>query len=80
MMKAQIGLGILSIPSAFHVLGIIPGIICHLAIAVITTWSDYIIGTFKLNHPEVYGIDDAAGLLFGRVGREALGVGFALCM
>ncbi|KAM0558176.1 hypothetical protein ACHAPJ_004860 [Fusarium lateritium] len=78
MMKAQIGLGILSIPSAFHVLGIIPGIICLLAIAVITTWSDYIIGTFKLNHPEVYGIDDAAGLLFGRVGREALGVGFAL--
>ncbi|KAF4969448.1 hypothetical protein FSARC_3306 [Fusarium sarcochroum] len=78
MMKTQIGLGILSIPSAFDILGIIPGIICLLAMAVITTWSDHIIGVFKLKHPEVYGIDDAGGLLFGRVGREALGVGFAL--
>ncbi|KAM0246978.1 hypothetical protein ACHAP5_004427 [Fusarium lateritium] len=78
MMKTQIGLGILSIPSAFHTLGIIPGIICLIAIAATTTWSDYVIGTFKLNHREVYGIDDAGGILFGRVGREVLGIGFAL--
>ncbi|KAM0332771.1 hypothetical protein ACHAPQ_005598 [Fusarium lateritium] len=78
MMKTQIGLGILSIPSAFHTLGIIPGITCLIAIAAITTWSDYVIGTFKLNHREVYGIDDAGGILFGRVGREVLGIGFAL--
>ncbi|CAJ0551146.1 Ff.00g110760.m01.CDS01 [Fusarium sp. VM40] len=78
MMKTQIGLGILSIPSAFHTLGIIPGIICLIVIGAITTWSDYVIGTFKLNHREVYGIDDAGGILFGRVGREVLGIGFAL--
>ncbi|KAF5679909.1 neutral amino acid permease [Fusarium heterosporum] len=78
MMKTQIGLGILSIPSAFHTLGIIPGIICLITIAVITTWSDYVVGTFKLNHREVYGIDDAGGILFGRIGREVLGIGFAL--
>ncbi|KAG5662367.1 hypothetical protein KAF25_004785 [Fusarium avenaceum] len=78
MMKTQIGLGILSIPSAFHTLGIIPGIICLIVIGAITTWSDYMIGTFKLNHREVYGIDDAGGILFGRVGREVLGIGFAL--
>ncbi|KAF5665077.1 neutral amino acid permease [Fusarium denticulatum] len=78
MMKTQIGLGILSIPSAFHTLGLVPGLICLLVIGGITTWSDYIIGTFKLNHREVYGIDDAGGILFGRFGRELLGISFSL--
>ncbi|KAL7765460.1 hypothetical protein ACKLNR_003376 [Fusarium oxysporum f. sp. zingiberi] len=78
MMKTQIGLGILSIPSAFHTLGLIPGLICLLVIGGVTTWSDYIIGTFKLNHREVYGIDDAGGILFGRFGQEFLGISFAL--
>ncbi|RKK98928.1 hypothetical protein BFJ68_g13379 [Fusarium oxysporum] len=78
MMKTQIGLGILSIPSAFHTLGLIPGLICLLVIGGITTWSDYIIGTFKLKHREVYGIDDAGGILFGRFGQEFLGISFAL--
>ncbi|RGP64437.1 hypothetical protein FSPOR_7967 [Fusarium sporotrichioides] len=78
MMKTQIGLGILSIPSAFHTLGIIPGVICLLLIGGITTWPNYVIGTFKLNHREVYDIGDAGGILFGRIGREFLGMSFAL--
>ncbi|CAG8909171.1 unnamed protein product [Penicillium egyptiacum] len=78
MMKTQIGLGVLSIPMAFDYLGIVPGVICLCAIAVVTTWSDYVIGTFKLNHREVYGIDDAAALIFGPIGRWALSVIFCL--
>ncbi|KAJ5763948.1 hypothetical protein N7533_002629 [Penicillium manginii] len=39
MMKSQIGLGVLAIPSAFDTLGMVPGIICLLVMAVITTWS-----------------------------------------
>lgn len=80
MMKTQIGLGVLSIPTAFDSLGIVPGIICLCGIAVITTWSGYVIGTFKLNHPEVYGIDDAGALMFGRTGRIVLSAAFCLCM
>jgi amino acid permease len=79
MMKTQIGLGVLSIPSAFDTLGLIPGLICMLAIAVITTWSDYMIGVFKLNHREVYSIADAGGLMFGRTGRLFFGGAFVLC-
>ncbi len=79
MMKAQIGLGVLSIPAVFDVLGIVPGIIILLVIAAITTWSDYMVGVFKLLHPEVYGIDDAAGLMFGRIGLHIFGAGFCLC-
>ncbi|KAF5018926.1 hypothetical protein F66182_9091 [Fusarium sp. NRRL 66182] len=78
MMKTQIGLGILSIPSAFHVLGMIPGLICLIAIAATTTWSNYEIGVFKLNHREVYGIGDAGELMFKRAGREFFGIAFAL--
>ncbi|GLA26399.1 hypothetical protein ACMYSQ_004090 [Aspergillus niger] len=79
MMKTQFGLGVLSIPQVLDSLGIIPGIICLLAIATIATWSNYVIGKFKLKHPEVYGIDDAGELMFGRVGRELLGVAVCIC-
>ncbi|RKL05509.1 hypothetical protein BFJ70_g17108 [Fusarium oxysporum] len=78
MMKTQIGLGVLSIPAAFDTLGLIPGVICLLLVAIITTWSNYIVGVFKINHPEVYGIDDASKLMFGTVGREVLAAGFSL--
>lgn len=79
MMKTQIGLGVLSIPVAFDALGVVPGVICLIVIAGITTWSDYIIGVFKLRHREVYGIDDVGELLMGRPGRILLGGAFVLC-
>ncbi|WKT53900.1 hypothetical protein QSH57_004484 [Fusarium oxysporum f. sp. vasinfectum] len=78
MMKTQIGLGVLSIPSAFDVLGMIPGIICLIMIGSTVTWSNYIVGAFKLRHREVYGIDDAAALMFGPIGRHIFAVGFIL--
>ncbi|KAH7168159.1 hypothetical protein DER46DRAFT_623672 [Fusarium sp. MPI-SDFR-AT-0072] len=78
MMKTQIGLGVLSIPAAFDTLGLIPGLICLLLVAITTTWSNYMVGIFKVNHPEVYGIDDASKLMFGIIGREVLAAGFSL--
>ncbi|KAI9932412.1 hypothetical protein MW887_008653 [Aspergillus wentii] len=78
MLKTQIGLGVLSIPVAFDALGIVPGVICLCAIAGITSWSNYIVGTFKLRHPEVYGIDDVGQLLLGPTGRILLGGAFCL--
>ena len=79
MLKTQFGLGILSIPDALNTLGLIPGVLCVLAIATVTTWSNYMIGVFKQRHREVYGIDDAGGLMFGRVGREFFGTGICIC-
>lgn len=80
MTKASIGLGVLSIPTTFDTLGIIPGIICLVAVGTIITWSGYVVGTFKQRHPEVYGVEDAGALMFGRIGREVFGAAFALCM
>ena len=78
MMKTQIGLGVLSIPAVFDILGMIPGIIYLLVIGVITPWSNYMVGAFKLRHPKVYGIDDVGRLLFGSIGREVMGVVYVL--
>ena len=79
MTKSMIGIGVLSIPIAFDTLGIVPGVIVLCTIAGITTWSDYIVGVFKLRHPEVYGIDDAGYLMFGQIGRIIFGGAFVLC-
>ncbi|KAJ9419618.1 hypothetical protein FOXG_07078 [Fusarium oxysporum f. sp. lycopersici 4287] len=78
MMKTQIGLGVLSMPLVFDTLGLIPGIILLIVIAGITTWSDYIVGDFKLRHRHVYGIDDVGKMLFGRIGYELFGAMYAL--
>lgn len=78
MLKSQVGIGVLSIPSAFDVLGMIPGIICLLFIASVATWSGYIVGPFKLRHPAVYGLDDAGMMIAGPIAREAMAGGFTL--
>lgn len=78
-MKCQIGLGVLSIPSSFDALGIVPGVMCLIFLGSVMTWSNYMVGAFKLEHPGVYGIDDAVGIMFGRVGRELMGIAFCLC-
>lgn len=79
MMKTQIGLGVLSIPAVFDKVGVVPGVILLFVVAGIATWTSYMVGIFKLNHREVYGMDDAGGLMFGRVGREVFGLAFSLC-
>lgn len=75
-MKTQIGLGVLSLPSVLDTLGLIPGVIILCVIAGITTWSDYMVGVFKRNHPDVYGVDDVGQLLFGRIGKELFAAAF----
>lgn len=38
MMKCQIGLGVLGIPSVLHTLGLVPGVIILIVVATMTTW------------------------------------------
>ncbi|KAI0425317.1 transmembrane amino acid transporter protein-domain-containing protein [Xylaria sp. FL1042] len=78
MMKTQIGLGVLSIPASLDVLGLIPGLIILISIAGITTWSNYMVGVFKILHPGVYSIDDAGAMMFGRAGRYFFAGAFCL--
>lgn len=80
MPKAQIGLGVLGIPSVLSSVGLIPGVMLLLVIGGIATWSDYIVGVFKMRHRHVYGIDDVGEMLFGPIGREIFAVALCLCM
>ncbi|KAK4866831.1 hypothetical protein LT330_007994 [Penicillium expansum] len=71
--KLQIGLGALSLPSTFHVLGFFPGVLCFVILAVITTVAGYISGNARQYYPHMHSIGDAAELLFGKGARELIG-------
>jgi amino acid permease len=71
--KLQIGLGVLSLPSTFHVLGFFPGILCFLVLAFICTLAGYICGNARQYYPHMHSIGDAAELLFGKAAREFVG-------
>jgi amino acid permease len=43
MMKANVGLGVLSIPYVYQVLGIVPGTIVIVLIQSMVTWSDWVV-------------------------------------
>ncbi|GAA5854748.1 hypothetical protein JCM8547_004056 [Rhodosporidiobolus lusitaniae] len=74
MIKSQIGIGVLSLPYAFHTLGLVPGILVLLSLFFMTLWCDYYTGVFKEKHPSVYSLSDAGRLMFGKFGEEFVGV------
>lgn len=78
MIKSVIGLGALAMLSILHNLGLIPGVMAMLFVGLVSWWSMRSIGLFKLRHPEVYAIDDAGGVLMGRVGRELFGAAYCI--
>lgn len=65
-----IGLGSLSIPSAFASLGMVAGVICCVGIGLIAIYTSYVIGQVKLAFPAVRDYGDAGALLMGTWGRE----------
>ncbi|KAL1410545.1 hypothetical protein Q8F55_004558 [Vanrija albida] len=76
MAKANFGLGVLAIPSVFDKLGLLPGIAAIVGIQAMYTWSASFIGPFKIAHPEVYSLGDAAYVFAGKAGREVFGALF----
>ncbi|TYJ58994.1 hypothetical protein B9479_000433 [Cryptococcus floricola] len=73
LVKVQIGLGVLSIPAALDSLGFVPAILLIIAACAIISWANYIVGVFKLHHPEVYTLADVGQIMFGPIGREIFG-------
>jgi amino acid permease len=41
-------------PFYLHTVGLVPGLILIVAVGMMTTWTDYLVGKFKLAYPEVY--------------------------
>lgn len=76
--KTQFGLGVLGLPQTFEVLGFVPGLISLIALCALSTWTGLVIGKFRLSHPQVHSIGDAAYLMFGKYAREVMGFAFWL--
>ncbi|KZV69479.1 hypothetical protein PENSPDRAFT_633005 [Peniophora sp. CONT] len=67
--------GMLSLPSAMAVVGIVPSIILTAFLGIFGLFTAKLLIDFKLNHPEVHNMGDAGYILFGPVGRELLSWG-----
>ncbi|ODH45644.1 hypothetical protein GX48_08273 [Paracoccidioides brasiliensis] len=78
MIAETMSLGILALPSAVAALGLVPAIIVLLFIGLLSTYTGYTIGQFKLAYPQVHSMADAGEIILGRFGRELLGAGLLL--
>ena len=67
--------GMLSLPAALAVVGIVPGLILIIFLGVLATFTSWVLIQFKLRHPEVHNMGDAGLILFGPIGREVLAAG-----
>ncbi|KAL5090783.1 hypothetical protein Trisim1_004089 [Trichoderma cf. simile WF8] len=73
-----IALGALSLPAAYHTLGMFPGVFLTITLGLITIFTSYLVGQVKLAYPQVSHYADAGTLLFGRIGYELFGAAMVL--
>ncbi|KAK4952985.1 hypothetical protein LTR10_008690 [Elasticomyces elasticus] len=73
-----IALGSLSIPGAFAVLGMIPGVIMCVGLGLVAIYTSYVVGQVRMRHPHVAHYADAVELIWGKFGYELAGAMFAI--
>ncbi|CVK98833.1 related to neutral amino acid permease [Fusarium mangiferae] len=78
LMKLCFATGVLTIPSAFSVVGYGPGIILLVFWGALTTYYAYIMYAFRMKYPGVHNIADAAAVVGGPIAREIAGALFLL--
>ncbi|EME88390.1 uncharacterized protein MYCFIDRAFT_76214 [Pseudocercospora fijiensis CIRAD86] len=71
-MKTQVGIGALSIPGAFEILGLVPGVFVLFIVASMATWSNHRAGKFCLKHDQTFSLDQAGKIMFGAPGEYIL--------
>ncbi|KAH8100591.1 transmembrane amino acid transporter protein-domain-containing protein [Cristinia sonorae] len=67
--------GMLSLPNAMAVVGIVPALILTVFLGIFGLFTAKLLIDFKVNHPEVHNMGDAGYILFGPIGREILSAG-----
>ncbi|RSL86390.1 hypothetical protein CEP52_015830 [Fusarium oligoseptatum] len=73
-----VALGALSLPGAYHTLGMFPGVFLTISLGLVSIFTSYIVGQVKLLYPNVSHYADAGRLLFGRFGYEVFGAALVL--
>lgn len=74
MIAENISLGVLALPQALAILGLIPGLLCIFFIGIVATYTGYLLGHFKLAHPSVQSFADCGFIIAGVTGREVMTV------
>ncbi|KAG2368224.1 transmembrane amino acid transporter protein-domain-containing protein [Suillus spraguei] len=67
--------GILSLPSALAIVGIVPAVILIVFLGIFGLYTAKLLIDFKLNHPNVHTMGDAGYVISGPVAREVLAFG-----
>ncbi|KAJ8596533.1 amino acid transporter [Rhizopogon salebrosus TDB-379] len=67
--------GMLSLPSALAVVGIVPALILIVFLGIFGLYTAKLLVDFKLNHLDVHTMGDAGYIMFGPVARELLAFG-----
>ncbi|KAG9495876.1 hypothetical protein J7337_012439 [Fusarium musae] len=73
-LKIQFAMSILSVPGAFATLGAVGGGLSLVGWHTLNTYTAYILGEFRNRHPECHTLADMCGRLWGRVGKELVGL------
>ncbi|KAJ7655085.1 transmembrane amino acid transporter protein-domain-containing protein [Mycena polygramma] len=74
--------GMLSLPSALAVVGIVPAVVLIIFFGAFALYTAKLLIDFKLNHPSVHNMGDAGYIIGGPIPREILSIGtiiFAIC-
>lgn len=77
MIAENISLGVLALPQALAILGLVPGLLCIFFLGIIATYTGYLLGHFKLSHPSVQSFAECGYIIAGPIGREVMTVGQA---
>lgn len=78
MTAETVALGVLSLPSVFSTLGYVPGVVLVLSFGILSTYTGFNLGQFRLNHPEVCNFGDAGYVLKKGLGRFLCSTGLCL--
>ncbi|KAF4220506.1 hypothetical protein CNMCM8980_001174 [Aspergillus fumigatiaffinis] len=73
MVAETVSLGVLSLPAAVAGLGLVPSVILLVSLGIVSTYTGYVLGQFKLSFIWVQNMGDAGEVVFGSWGREILG-------
>ncbi|KAH8646831.1 amino acid transporter [Xylariales sp. PMI_506] len=76
--KTQVAIGVLGIPGALYDLGAVPGGLLIVGYQALNCYTTIIAGEFRNRHPECHTIVDMAGVVWGPIGREFVGVMFVI--
>ncbi|KAH3916998.1 hypothetical protein HBI56_168250 [Parastagonospora nodorum] len=80
MLAENVSLGVLALPQALAVLGLVPGLLCIFFLGIIATYTGWIIGEFKLAHSSVQSFADCGMLIGGPVLRDIFALGQVLIL